>query len=168
MDRRKKLDLIINQLINKSIDTSEISIHDFELNNILSNNELIQGINYLEKLGFVKIDESSKSISITYSGRLFYEDTYFLFKSKPFGNQIFKKRLSSVWLITKTVGVIVNGLILLMIAYLSYTNTIKDNTLKNQIKTLEKENSRINDKNLKLLKERKIRHDSLNKRINSL
>jgi len=117
------LDAVLKHLISQSsISENEQSSYDISKELQLTQEDVEMALQYLKEKGFVIHNISTNAFSSTFKGGLYFESTHFLFKNKPFKRDYWSKFLQNIWIVLKSIGVIINGIILLSLSYLTYKN----------------------------------------------
>lgn len=158
MDVITQLDSVLNYLDNDLNSRERFSDIKAKLSISLSNKDLelilekcVQD-GYVQKLPTKKPDGSPDgnfTYNITLEGRLFLARTWYPWHRKPYSLSKALKRLNSLWSISKTLVILINGLAILILMYLGVAVSNKTNELE---KELSLSKSKIEELNAKLAK----------------
>lgn len=150
MNKIDQLDLVINTLSLSNVDNKLVTSFDLDLALDINIGEIENALDHLVKLGYANKNNSSNGYYMTYDGRLMLASTPKMFFSKPFKYRTYVQKLNNFWTIVKTIGVIANGIVLLLLAFLTYQQNNNSKIQIEEIKKLKQENQKILIENKKL------------------
>lgn len=139
MTRTEELDFLIKYLYENCVDNKSISPIEINHSSEMEIPEIEDALFQMKKMGFVDggISLANDGAYLNFEGRVFYENTYLWFKGQPFKQKRKLELLKTTWTITKTVALVINGMTLLVIAWLTFKTTMDTNKMNYDIELLK-------------------------------
>ena len=158
MSRIDHLDITIRNLIVLNVNNKLVRPTEIPTGNNFDIPEIEDALDKLVELGYAGKNPEEYGYYLKFNGRLFYENIPKCFKGRPFKYQSFVNKSNTLWTTTKTIGIIINSVALILIGVWTVVLTNKSNEFENksisQQRIIEEQNKKIGILNDSLLKQR--------------
>jgi len=157
MKKTQQLDETLFFLSKLNIDNRAVSITEMPQTNELDIPEVESALEKLISLGYVGSTDGL-DYYMKFDGWRFLEDAPFFFRNKPFRYEQFKNRLSVIWKILKTLGIVINAVAIFYIGFYSLKKSDEIKELKRKVREIQtvvenqhQEIDSLNDSIIKLI-----------------